>query len=165
MVTATGSISLAEENARSLLANLAAFRTWCGKATAELAKAVIFTDAAPAAQAYPYAEIYADPDGPGFEMSLAGSEAWDQRGELRVLLLQTVPVAYATSVLDAERAFKNSLGAIVDEIAELSGSGDACEPLTVTRLRVFGPWRFSEDFEEQALGKIQAAGLILEWEY
>lgn len=168
-MTASGSISLAEEAGVNLLANLAAFRAWAGAADVAAAKALCHNDQLPdlATQPRPRVMYYGDPDGRGFQMeAIAGGYGyqWTQRGEFRALLEREVPEAYQADVAAAERDLKNHLGAIVDEIRDLAGSGDACAPLNVIKIEVYGPWRFDDNWEETELGQIQRAGLILTWE-
>ena len=166
VLAAEGSISLVEEHCRNLLANLAAFRTWAEAADVAAAEALIHTDEVPSSQSMPWCLIYLDSEGEGYaaEIAAGGHEfVFDEDGRIHILLQRVVPGAYANSVQDAERDLKNHVGKMIDEIKELTGTGDSCEPLTVTRIRMFGPWRFDEDMEETALGKIQAVGLLLDW--
>ena len=152
---------MAEEAGVDLLANLAAFRTWAGVETVEAAKALCHNDEMPSSQERPRVLYYMDPDGPGFETDRIAEFQWDQRGVFRAILERDVPEAHASSVEDAERDMKNHLGAIVDELYELAGESGY---MNVVRVRVWGPWRFSTDYEETALGQIQAAGLEIYWE-
>lgn len=166
MPAASGSISLAEEAGVALLANLAAFRTWAEAADVAAAKALCHNDELPslATQARPRVLYYMDPDGAGFEQESIADGQWSQRGQFRAVLERDVPEAYAADLPAAERDFKNHLGAILDEVMDLAGTGDPCGPMNVVRARAFGPWRFGEDWEETALGKIQVAGLLFDWE-
>ena len=160
-VDPSGSISLAEEAGVDLLANLAAFRSLLGVDTIEAAKAKCFNDEIPSGTDRPHVLHYLDPDGPGFETERVAEFQWVQTGVWRAILERDVPEAHQDNVEDAERDFKNRLGAIVEEVYEKAG---AAGYMNAVRVRVFGPWRFTTDYEESALGQIQAAGLEITWE-
>ena len=161
-VEPSGSLSLAEEAAADLLANLGAVQSFLGVGTAEAAKAKLYNDAVATDAVRPYGLYYLDPEGaPGFEMESIAPYQWDQRGIIRVVLERAVPEAYESNVKSAEMDLKNHIGAILDDMREAAGNSGY---LNVMRAQVFGPWRFDQDWEETLLGKIQAFGLALYWE-
>jgi len=159
-VVASGSVSNAEDAVMDTLAALSAVQTFFGVETEELARAKLINDEVPTGTARPFATCYMDPDGGGFDTESDGFGVWHQRGEVRVLFEREVPEAYESNVAQAELDVKNHAGAIIDALIGVAGDGGE---INATRVRMFGPWRFDDNWEESALGQIQVFGLLIDW--
>lgn len=171
---ASGCITLAEERIRDMLANCTAFQTWVGAASAAAAKSSIYYDAVPLPNynedesplafnvaLRPFALVWTDVQA-GFSMNelIGGS------GVVKVRLEQNTPSASQTDWEEADRTFKNTVGAIIH-------SGDTGNPglweLSITRLytqitqlTLDVLYRTAED-EYDTYGDAQAAELSIHW--
>ncbi len=171
---ASGCITLAEERVRDMLANCTAFRTWTGTTTVADAKLRIYYDAVPLPDyrddesplAYnvglrPFAVVWTAMEN-GFRLNelIGGS------GTVKVRFEQNTPSTSQFDWQEADRLFKNSLGAIIH-------SGDNSNPglwelseqrlyAQITSISLDALYRTSED-EYGTLGDAQAAELSIEW--
>jgi hypothetical protein len=172
MASPAGPISLAEDHLRTTLANVAAFRTWCGAADVAAAKLKIHNDSLPdpAGEVYtetelstyaPYAILHTDPSN-GYRMTFSdknsdGSHNYVDEGQLQLWLVQFVNVAH--DVKTAERTFKNSLGQILDGLWDLAGQADY---LAITLVDLDELVRVHPD-DEPGQGDQQLAKITIGW--
>jgi hypothetical protein len=172
---AAGSMSLAQENLRTILAACATFRTLVGAADAAAALPRIHHEflTAPAADTYtademaglrPYAIVSTDP-ACGFERVSHALGSFSSRGRLILILARSVPVAAqgqpAIGQAEADLLWRNTVGQIMDELATLS-SGTAGY-LSIEGIRVaMGPGRYT-DQRDPAVGEEMGAVLLITW--
>jgi hypothetical protein len=128
MTTPAGSLSLAQDHLRTMLADAAAFRTWCSAADQAAALAKIFHEGLPKPangethtraelENYrPYAVIFTD-DQNGFSRNLDAEGSFEASGRLKLRLYQTADDdAGDEPTSDANLRFKNAVGAILDDL-------------------------------------------------
>lgn len=171
---AEGAITLAEQDLATTLADCHAFQAWAGVASREDALARIYFDGLPSpdngresytadelAELRPYAVIWTDEED-GFRRKMVSGGAgflFDDSGRLHLELVQEIAVADQADLAAADRKFKNSLGLILDDLAELAGQGGY---LTATSFVTKGPLRPHPDAEEGE-GPWQWAKLVIDW--
>jgi hypothetical protein len=173
MVAAAGPISLAEEYLKTQLANVAAFQTFVSAANAAAALLSIYNDALPAPAAangvytkaelvalHPYAVVETDPEG-GYEMTFAamGSGGHEYLDSGRIILRMVRIVPADTSIQDAERGWKNTVGQIMDGLFDLAGGAGY---LAITGIALVGLHRFHPD-DEVDMGDAQGATIAVDW--
>lgn len=173
----TTPVTDAEGYLRATLADVAAFRSWCGAADQAAALARIHIDAttAPAdsqneeytdaelAALIPYALIATDPDG-GYRMRAAGINAdnstnWIDSGRLVLELIQLVPAQQARNIAAAEAAWKQDLGKILVGLWTLAGKAGY---LAITAIHLAALYRIDDD-DKASLGDQQGATLTIDW--
>ncbi len=137
MTAPAGSISLAQEHLRTMLADCDAFRTWAGAADQAEALERIHHEGLPAPanhadvftlaelQAYrPYAVVYTGEEN-GFSRTLdaaGGDFSFASSGQLKLRLYQDAPESCGDEPSsDANLQFKNAIGQILDDLCELAG--------------------------------------------
>lgn len=171
----SGPVSLAIENLRVILANCTAFQSWVGAGNAATALEHIFYEALPPPaeggeyslaelQAYrPFALVgmeaedgfytRSDAQGAGFEWDLGG-------GRLSLWLEENVEPSIALDAAEVSRRFCNTIGAIIDELCDLSGTATY---LALHSVRVLmGPGR-GDKAERATQGDYVAMRLGIEW--
>lgn len=172
---AANSISLAQENLRLSLAACAAVQTWMGVLTAELAAAKIYHHGLPEpddGHVYtreeledlrPYIVVFTA-ERQGFQLDLAAMDDGFQfaaQGKLRARLYQNCPNGYDDQpTSDANMQFTNTLGAILDGLAGLAGSGGYFAPHLI-RLEDGPFWPHPKAVPDEGLW--QGAELYFEW--
>jgi hypothetical protein len=136
MTTPAGCLSLAQENLRVTLADAAAFRTWCGAADRAAALLRIYHEGLPAPQTgdtftreelqqyRPYAVVFTQEQA-GLTKTLDSIGTHYQfaaQGRLKVRLYQNCPAGFRDQpTSDANLEWKNTVGAIIDDLCELAG--------------------------------------------
>ncbi len=174
MTAPAGPISLAEEYLRATLADVTAFRTWCGAAGQAEALAKIHNDGLPAAtdlengytkselQDYaPYAIIETAEEA-GYRMrfsAVGSSHEYADGGKLVLRLVQFVAVGDKDDVKEAERKWKNAIGQIMAGLFGLAGGAGY---LAITGLELEELFRFHPN-DNPALGDQQGAMIGVEW--
>ncbi len=127
LTTATSGISLAEQHAANMLADSAAFRTWCGVSTAAQARQRIYFDALPVPpgdQAVltkddlvalrPFALLFTAEQN-GYRRRKIAVNCFVESGQVVLQLEANIPTPLLDNRAEALRLFKNSLGAMLDE--------------------------------------------------
>jgi len=174
MTEPADTISLAESFLKASLADCEAFRTWAGAADQAEALERIYYDGLPEPahgaeehslaelQNYrPYAVIYTA-EALGFQKLRVGAEAWQASGRLILRLYQDAPAgADSQPSADANRVFKNCLGAIISGLCDLCGQAGY---LCFNAIRVDeGPyWGQPDDLPSH--GVWLGAQLSIDWE-
>jgi len=171
MTAAAGSLMKAQDHLRTMLANAAAVRTWMGVETVAAALAKIHHEALPPpaddAVEYTLAElatyrpfiIVSTDEENGYRKTAEAMGVFAAGGTLRVELEQAVP-ADKTNPAEIAILFKNSIGAIIDELV---GMVDTAGYLAFDQIAMtLGPFRATED-EATTQGDWQAVVLELEW--
>lgn len=174
MTAPKGPISLAEEYLRSTLADVTAFRTWCGAANQSEALARIHNDGLPAPadledgytktelQSYaPYAIVETDEED-GYRMQFASvgdGYNYAEGGKLILRLVQIVAAGDKDDIEEAERKWKNSIGQIMAGLFEKAGGAGY---LAITGLELAELFRFHPN-DQPALGDQQGAMIGVEW--
>lgn len=171
---AAGSITLAEEDLRNTLAAAVAFREFVAVEDEEAALARIYVDALPPptnnrdvysadelAALRPYALVWTDPDDGFTRQQSAGGYAFHFRdtGRLHVEFVADVAEADLEDAATAQRKFKNALGEILDNLAELAGQPGY---LTATGFKLMGPVEIHPD-TETGEGPGHWGKLIIDW--
>ena len=174
-----GTISLAEENLRTMLSASTAFQTFCGidplgDQPAAEALARIYRDGLPGPaddtsytlaelQALrPYAVIFTA-DAHGLLLERDAAEQFEASGHIHVRLQRDCPSTYDDEpTSDANRDFKNFLGQIMNDLCSLRGQA-ASGQLMFDRLSLdYGPyWPTPQAAEAQ--GYWQGADLSVRW--
>jgi hypothetical protein len=171
MASPAGPISLAEEYLRTTLANVVAFRTWCGAADVAEALTHIHNDSlpAPAGEVYtaaeiagyaPYAILHTDPTN-GYRMTFSavnsdGSHDYVDEGQIQLWLEQVAP---DQDVKTLERAWKDSLGQILDGLWALAGQAGY---VAITSIDLDELARVHPD-DEPGLGDLLCAKFTVAW--
>lgn len=171
---AEGSITLAEQDLANTLADCHAFQAWAGVASQAAALERIYFDGLPApdngretytadelAALRPYAVIWTDEE-EGFRRKQVAAGAgfyFEDSGRLHLELVQEIAAADQADLSASDRKFKNALGLILDELAELAGQGGY---LTATSFATKGPLRPHPDSEDGE-GPWQWAKLVIDW--
>lgn len=156
-VVAAGSVSLVLSRLQSLVAACTAWQAWCGAADAVEALGhthVAFVDPDTLAIGdFPY--VVANHGEAGLVFEAMGTEAdgsfgWlgGQSGELSLLVVDVVAEEHVASAQDAELAFGNRLGELIEGVdvdeEHLSGLQDVAgtgEHLVLSRIAVGAPMR------------------------
>ncbi len=139
--TASGSLSLAQENLRQMLAAVPAVQTWLGATDPDTAVATallrIYHEGFPSPAAgqdahtaddlktiRPCAVVYTDEDR-GFSQvmeAVGHTFEFQERGKLKLRLYQNCPDSLGDEpTSDANLLWKNTIGAIIDGLCALSG--------------------------------------------
>jgi len=178
-VSPTGPISLPLSHLRLLVADCTAFRTWVGAANqaAALAKIHLCELPAPAAPGSGYTTTELQTLRPCAIVDLwtpirgygEQPQAWQMRGEggpflesgkLTLDFLDDVDVTDAAVLSDAKFRFLNNVGAVVDQMLDLSGSDGY---LNANRIEVYqGPGRADERMQE-TYGDHWRVQLLVQW--
>jgi hypothetical protein len=170
---AAGCLNLAQERLRTTLADVAAFRTFCGVATQGAALARIHHEGLPKAagesytlaemQAYrPYAFIWTD-DSQGFtkQHAAGGVSHWFRAaGRLHVILVREVPAALIDNEPAADFDFKNHLGLILDGLGELAGQPGY---LAISRMSVLRVLEWNDRDAQPTEGISQGCEIEIAW--
>ncbi len=138
-VTPAGSLSLAVDNVRNLLADCAAFRTWVGAADRAGALEAVFTPRA-TDPVGPFAVVLL-PDELSFPQ--IASDGWGER--LSVLVMLQAPVTHEDEY-EAYLSFCNPVGQIKDQMGVLAAGGDHFVPTNVKFMQT--PERLRERHHE-----------------
>ena len=177
MTSASGSLSLAQTNLATLLANCTAWRTLTGAGDAAEGLGHIWHDALPPpADAHEHAlnelETYrpfaliSTPPNDGFETEvIAGGVglSYTEGGQLEVIIEADVPEDIRTNPAEVMLRFRNHIGDIIDDLRSLAGPGGTAY-LNVSKLMVTeGPYRSNEEQYEKE-GDFQTVTLLIEWE-
>ncbi|MFZ5785121.1 MAG: hypothetical protein ACOY3Y_01655 [Acidobacteriota bacterium] len=136
MLAPEGSLSLAQEHLRVMLADAPVFRAWCAAADQAEALAHVYHEGLPAPpdgveysrdeleSLRPYAVVFTA-ERAGFELLLSGiGETWDYNasGRLILRLRENCPEGFGDEpTSEAGLRWKNTLGGIMQDLAELSG--------------------------------------------
>jgi len=144
-VTASGMLSLPVANLRTLLSTVTSFQTWVGAVdAAEALLRIHEIEVAQDSLTRPFAVV---DDGEEWTSArLDGGGAFRTEGALVLLLEEDVAVANQASERDAQYAFTNAGGAILEELWSLSGAGGT---LHVTGIeKIHGPARSEQNERE-----------------
>lgn len=170
MPTATGGISLAETRLAAMLSICPAFQAWTETTTSETALTHIYFDSLPppAGDDYtlveltayrPFARIWTDVER-GYHRKFVTNEHHSWGGTLVIHFDADVPSTYTGYIAQALRAFKNSLGAIIQDLCDVSG-GSGC--LVLESLELIGPVASNED-EIATIGDSIGAMIRIEYQ-
>jgi hypothetical protein len=174
--TGLGPVTLAEECFAHLLADSPAFRAWVGATTQAQALAHVHNDSLPPPDSpdgafslaqlrrlRPYA-ILGTEDSDGYGRDRVASSTYADHGALWVMLIQEVPGDLAADVKAAERAWKNTIGAILVELCQLALNDSATHrAMDIAKIAVVaGPYRNAPE-EIPAQGEIQGVELSISW--
>ena len=168
-----GTISLAIDNFRTLLASCAEFRTWAGVANEAAAKLKIhvtfpepgngqtFTTAE-LDGLRPYAVVELD-DENGLISTAGSSSSFDHKGRLSVYLIQSVDGEL--DVDEARMQFNNAVGQIYDELCSRSRNNATEDTyLNISRITIAsGPGRAPED-KASGQGPEFGVRLLVDWD-
>jgi len=164
-VTPSGMFSLPLDNARTLLANAAAFQTLVEKGNATDAKTRIFiieTDEefkqTEDREFCPNRAIIGYQSG-GFGAELVGSTGWNVGGPIEVRIEAEVPDDYRNNYQWALWWFLNSLGAIVTDMRDLIAPNRGY--LNITDIKIAEAGRLDPDFYNGAF--LFGGDLVLTW--
>lgn len=163
---------LAQDHLRTMLANAAAVRTWMGAGSVALALARIYHEALPPPSDnkadYTPAElttyrpfiILSTDEQDGYRKTAQAMGLFGAAGRLRIELEQDVPELVAGNPAEVAIRFKNSIGAIIDELVGMVATAGylSFDQVALT----LGPFRATED-ETTTQGDWQAAVLEVEW--
>jgi hypothetical protein len=153
MTTPSGSLSLAQEHLRVMLADCATFRALCGAGNRAGALAHLHHEGLPApangtehtaaehADLRPWGIVFMA-DQRGFSRRLVSTETFRSAGRLRLRLARTCPDVTGADepTSDAMLEWKNIIGGIIGELCELATAGDI-EHLAFDEIGVdFGPF-------------------------
>lgn len=129
---AADGITLAEQALANMLANSAAFRSFCGAADANAALKRIHFDALPQPEGdaaehsadelkklRPFAIVYTAAHN-GYKLTRVATETFAESGTLEMLLEDNLPASIAADGPRLMRRFKNQLGAILRELQTLA---------------------------------------------
>lgn len=173
MTEPAGSISLAQERLRLVLANSARFRTWTDTATEAAALAKIHHEALPPPagnatehtvaelEAYrPYAIVSTDQEADGFSVIRDAMGSWKESGKLTLHLCEDIPSDLLNDLFEARLLFKNTVGVVIDEMRALA---DDAGKLNFTGIMLAGgPW-FSKEDVATGQGVFQWIDLTVVW--
>lgn len=166
---AIGTLSIAIEAARNLLADSETFRTLVDATTRAEALASIYRDRLPIPadnrDTYTKAELddycpYALvglPEGPNFRAYRAGAGVWSRSGTLWMAIVQSAPEGQTEAV--ADEGWQDTIGAILEELSDLSELPDNLM-LTGIKLEMIGRPPVEE---EGAKGNRQVAFALIDW--
>jgi len=129
-----------------MIADCASFRTWVGAATPAAALARIHLVATPATGATRPFAIVDQGSETGFEKF--AESGWIASGSLFLLFEANVTEAYSDSEADSFFEFWNKIGAICDEMTDLSGTGTYLNVTSITLEE--GPFRSDAKAGENA---------------
>jgi hypothetical protein len=173
VTTAAGSISLAQESLRTMLADCPAFRALCGAADRGAALAHIYHEGLPPpangsehtaaehAALRPWAIVYTD-GRRGFQRRKESTGGFRSAGKLRLRLARSCDAADAEPTADSMLAWKNIVGQI---LAELCGAAivAAAEHLAFDEIAVEdGPFAAAPTLAETQ-GMWQGVELAIAW--
>lgn len=175
LATPVGRLTIAEENGRLMLADAAAFRTWCNASTQAEALARIHPDAIPGPgsareftleelrAARPYAILNIDPEGGYVREAHAresdGTYNTEDSGRVDIRFEQDVPPKRAHDLQGLFRDVKNSMGQIIDDMIGLAGRAVY---LNVIHYVAFGPYRSQVNMHETQ-GDVIMFRFVLTW--
>lgn len=166
---AEGGISTAEHNLAVTLASTARFQSWVGAADLDAAwKRVHFTAWPDPANGDVYTEvelstllpsalIYTD-EASGWSLRRVGAGAKQQSGIIEFTLEEQVSEAMNRDLAGSERRFKNTVGAICDQMMNLSNQGPY---IALTELILVELVRLGKN--SQVVTESQRAKLIAVW--
>lgn len=158
-VTPSGMLSLPLANLRTALSNCTAFQTWVGAANAAAALAYISLVEKGSSLTGKFAVI---DDGTKYSGErLTSGATFHEEGSLALIFQGNVHTDYATSEVDAQMEFTNSVGAILEELITYCGNNS--NVFNIAKFsKIFGPWR-SDDEERNAGNDYIQMGFWLNW--
>jgi len=171
LTAAEGSVSLAVDHLRVMLADSATFRTWVGAANQAAALARIYYEALPppanrneytlaeALALRPFAQIWSAPHA-GFTMrpDAVGARSAES-GSLSIQFEQTVDSLITDDAAEISRRFANVIGKIMDD---LDAVREVAGYLSFTALAFSGVGRGDMD-KRSAQGDFVVATIDMEW--
>ncbi len=169
-MAATGDISLAQDRVAQMLADSAAFRTFAGVATAEVARSdAIYCDGLPkpSGREYtpaelealrPFALVFTETDD-GFRLNCLAQGVFQPSGRIIVLLERGVPAEDEDDVAKLDEYMRNSAGAILDDLTQMSGQEGYVD---ISEIVFSGPGRV-ETKDVQDMGDFQQMFLQIDW--
>lgn len=181
LTAAEGSISLAQEYLRTMLADSTSLRTWMGVGSQAAALARIYHEGLsppPAAEAYtpaelasfrPFVLLWTDENAGGFQRRVAAygtADQFEEGGVIHVLLEQAAPAApTASDLAECDRRWRNTIGKIIDDLSgntAQAGLSGVAGYLSIRHLTVLGPWRTPPDYIP-TMGDAQQYEMVVTW--
>jgi len=174
MTAPAGSISLAQEYLRTSLADVTAFRTWCGAADQAAALARIHHEGLPAPRDKhahtieelrdyrPYAIVFTAEQN-GFRLDVVdGDLDYTAAGGLILRLFQDAAEVFDDEPsAEANLTFRNAVGEIIDGLGDLAGQAGY---LAFNSLVLEDPLSWTAKKYVPGYGVVQRAQLRLDWQ-
>jgi hypothetical protein len=165
-------LSIAEDTLATVLAACPTFQSWTASGNAAAAARRIYHDALPPPEdpdtgeytrdelraLRPYA-IVAMEEQQGFTRTKAAVGTWSESGQLALFLIQDLPLQYARDFSAAERAWKTTIGKILDELCD--GADSIGLDLAEVRVQE-GPYR-NDPESHAAQGEVQGVEIAVRW--